>query len=331
MANTGYESSNNDILLKVEDLRIHFEMENEVVEAVNGISFEMRRGETLGFVGETGAGKTTTALGIMRLIQSPPGRIVTGKVIFDNKDLLKISEIGMRKIRGNNISMIFQDPMTSLNPVLTIGDQITEVIRLHNKLSRTDAEKRAVEILEMVGIPGERYNEYPHQFSGGMRQRVVIAIALSCQPDLLIADEPTTALDVTIQAQVLDLMRGLQKKFNTSMLMITHDLGVIAETCDNVAVVYAGQIVEYGSVYQVFDNPSHPYTVGLFNSLPSIENDTRRLKPIEGLVTNPADLPSYCSFYDRCPLRRDSCRDGEPERVEIEPGHYVMCPCHRGN
>lgn len=319
------EKQDRALLLRVRDLRVHFEMENEVVEAVNGISFDLRKGETLGFVGETGAGKTTTALGIMRLIQSPPGRIVAGSVELEGEDLLKKSEAEMRKIRGNKISMIFQDPMTSLNPVLTVGDQIQEVIRLHNDIPDTEAARRTIDMLEMVGIPGERAKEYPHQFSGGMKQRVVIAIALACNPELLIADEPTTALDVTIQAQVLDMMRALRDKIGTSMLMITHDLGVIAETCDKVAVIYAGQIVESGTVWQIFDDPRHPYTQGLFDSLPSLEKDVRRLTPIEGLVPNPADLPPYCSFYDRCRCRRAACLTGEPGRVEVESGHYVMC------
>lgn len=323
----GKEIENGEILLQVKDLRIHFEMEKEVVEAVNGISFDLMKGETLGFVGETGAGKTTTALGIMRLIQTPPGRIAEGSVLLKGEDLLQKSEAEMRKIRGDRIAMIFQDPMTSLNPVLTVGEQIRETIRLNNNISDAESVQRAIQMLEMVGIPGERYNEYPHQFSGGMKQRVVIAIALSCSPELLIADEPTTALDVTIQAQVLAMMRELRDKTGTSMLMITHDLGVIAEMCDKVAIVYAGQVVEYGTVWQVFDNPSHPYTKGLFDSLPSLDKDVHRLKPIEGLVPNPADLPLYCSFYERCACHTDACMAGEPQRVEVEPGHYVMCCC----
>ena len=324
------QAQESSVLLKVKDLRIHFEMEKEIVEAVNGISFEIHKGETLGFVGETGAGKTTTALGIMRLVQSPPGRIVTGSIELNGEDLLQKSEAAMRKIRGNQISMIFQDPMTSLNPVIPVGDQIQEVIQLHNKIPASEAAKRAIDMLEMVGIPGERYNEYPHQFSGGMKQRVVIALALACKPELLIADEPTTALDVTIQAQVLDMMRDLKQKIGTSMLMITHDLGVIAETCDKVAIVYAGQIVEYGTVWHIFDNPQHPYTIGLFGSLPSLNKDVHRLTPIEGLVPNPADLPAYCSFYDRCKSRCVCCKEGEPEMREIEPGHFVACFCTKG-
>lgn len=312
-------------LLDIHNLVIHYETEESVVEAVNGISLHVNEGETLGLVGETGAGKTTTALGILRLIPSPPGRIVQGEIEFCGKDLISASEAEMRKIRGNQISMIFQDPMTALNPALTIGEQVSEVIRLHQKLSREEAMNRACQMLEMVGITAERYHDYPHQFSGGMKQRVVIATALACNPKLLIADEPTTALDVTIQAQVLDMIRSLQAKMNTAMILITHDLGVVAEVCDRVAVIYAGQIVESGSLDQVFLNTKHPYTVGLFGSLPNIKKTARRLKSIKGLVPNPADLPPYCSFYDRCEYRCDRCKDGEPDEVEIESGHFVRC------
>ena len=231
----------------------------------------------------------------------------------------------MRKIRGNQISMIFQDPMTALNPCLTVGEQVSEVIRLHQKLSREEAASRAVQMLEMVGITAERYSDYPHQFSGGMKQRVVIATALACNPRLLIADEPTTALDVTIQAQVLDMIRNLQAKMNTAMILITHDLGVVAEVCSKVAVIYAGEIVEYGTLDQIFLNTKHPYTLGLFGSLPSITQTTRRLKSINGLVPNPADLPPYCSFYDRCEHRCEDCKNGEPGYFEAEPGHFVRC------
>ena len=314
-----------ETLLKVKDLVIHYETEAEVVEAVNGTSFEIKHGETLGLVGETGAGKTTTGLGILKLIQSPPGRIISGSIEFQGEDIIAASESRMRKIRGNSISMIFQDPMTALNPVLTIGEQIAEVVNLHQKCTKVEAAKRAQEMLTMVGIAPERYSDYPHQFSGGMKQRVVIATALACNPKLLIADEPTTALDVTIQAQVLDMIRNLQKELSTAMLLITHDLGVVAETCDNVAVQYAGSIVEYGSLDQVFNNMKHPYTIGLFNSLPNINSDALRLKPITGLMPNPADLPNYCSFYDRCESRCDYCKDGEPDMIEVEPGHTVRC------
>ena len=312
-------------LLHVEDLRVHYELEDEIVEAVNDVSFTLEKGETLGLVGETGAGKTTLALSIMGLIPNPPGRVITGGIYLNGEDLLQKPEAEMRKIRGEKISMIFQDPMTSLNPVLTVGDQIQEVIRLHSKVSAAEATRQAVAMLEMVGIPGERYNEYPHQFSGGMKQRVVIAIALACNPELLIADEPTTALDVTIQAQVLDMMRELKKKLSTSMIMITHDLGVIAETCDRVAIVYAGEIVESGSVYQIFDNPVHPYTKGLFGSLPSIEKDVHRLKPIKGLMPNPTALPEYCSFYERCDYACEACQHTEQKMIEVEPGHFCRC------
>ena len=312
-------------LLSVKDLVIHYETEESVVEAVHGISFEVDAGETLGLVGETGAGKTTTALGLLRLIPSPPGRIVQGEIEFDGKDLIHVSDSEMRKIRGNQISMIFQDPMTALNPCLTVGEQVSEVIRLHQKLSREEAASRAVQMLEMVGITAERYSDYPHQFSGGMKQRVVIATALACNPRLLIADEPTTALDVTIQAQVLDMIRNLQAKMNTAMILITHDLGVVAEVCSKVAVIYASEIVEYGTLDQIFLNTKHPYTLGLFGSLPSITQTTRRLKSINGLVPNPADLPPYCSFYDRCEHRCEDCKNGEPGYFEAEPGHFVRC------
>ena len=312
-------------LLKVQDLVIHYETEESVVEAVNGVSFEVNEGETLGLVGETGAGKTTTALGILRLIPSPPGRVVKGSITFFFFFFTDISEAEMRTIRGNKISMIFQDPMTALNPSITIGEQVAEVIRLHQKTSREEATKRACEMLEMVGITAERYHDYPHQFSGGMKQRVVIATALACGPKLLIADEPTTALDVTIQAQVLDMIRSLQAKTNTAMILITHDLGVVAEICDRVAVIYAGEIVEYGPLDQIFFNTKHPYTLGLFGSIPSVKENTRRLKSIKGLVPNPADLPSYCSFYDRCESRCEHCTNGEPPYIEVEPGHFVRC------
>ena len=256
--------------LQIKDLVIHYETDNGVVEAVNHISVAMKRGETLSLVGETGAGKTTTALGILNLVPNPPGRIIGGEILLDGVDLLKLGIKQMQKIRGSKVSMIFQDPMTSLNPIETVGEQIAEVIRLHNKVGRAEAVSRACEMLEKVGIPAERYMDYPHQFSGGMKQRVVIAIALACGPELLIADEPTSALDVTIQAQVLDTMRQLKEEFKTSVLMITHDLGVVAETSDKVAVMYAGEIVEYGTLRQVFKDTRHPYTRALFNSLPDI-------------------------------------------------------------
>ncbi len=320
----------NSTLLQVKNLVIHYETEEAIVEAVNDVSFEIRTGETLGLVGETGAGKTTTALGILRLIASPPGRIIQGEIWFDGEEITRKSEVQMRKLRGNRISMIFQDPMTALNPALTVGEQVAEVIRLHQKCSKVTAFKRALDMLEMVGIPGERYRDYPHQFSGGMKQRVVIATALACNPRMLIADEPTTALDVTIQAQVLDMVRKLQKKSNTAMLLITHDLGVVAETCDRVAVIYAGQIVETGTLEQVFNRFRHPYTRGLFDSLPSLKTGERRLKPIPGLMPDPSNLPAYCSFYDRCQWRREDCKEGEPPAVEVEPDHVVRCRLVKG-
>jgi len=318
-------------LLKVSDLVVHYELENEVVEAVNGVSFEMDRGETLGIVGETGAGKTTLALSVMRLVPDPPGRVVQGTIALDGEDVLSMTKRDIQQIRGKKVSMIFQDPMTSLNPVQTVGRQIMEVIKLHENCSAAEAVMRATEMLERVGIPGERFNEYPHQFSGGMRQRVVIAIALACSPELLIADEPTTALDVTIQAQILDMMRRLKDDLNTSMIMITHDLGVVAETCDKIAIMYAGELVEYGTAEQIFHRPKHPYTEGLFRSLPSLDKDVDRLRPIPGLMPDPTKLPNHCSFYDRCESACGACLRGEPPVIEPEPGHIVRCcRCGRG-
>ena len=314
-----------DKFLSIRDLTIHYASGKRTVRAVNGISFDIEKGKTLGLVGETGAGKTTTALGILNLIPKPPGKIVSGEIIFEGEDLLKKSKKEMRKIRGNKISMIFQDPMTSLDPVVTVGDQIAEVIRLHQATSRKEAQQKAVDMLELVGIPGERYNEYPHQFSGGMKQRVIIAIALACHPSLLIADEPTTALDVTIQAQILELMANLRREFGSSMLLITHDLGVVAEVCDNVAIMYAGEIVEYGDLRHIYRNASHPYTEGLFGSIPNLNDETDRLKPIRGLMPDPADLPAGCSFAPRCPYATDRCRAEDPATYEIEPGHLVKC------
>lgn len=312
-------------LLSVRNLAIQYTTDEEVVRAVNGIDFDLCAGETMGLVGETGAGKTTTALGIMRLIPQPPGQIVDGGVFLNGVDLLKVSEHKMREHRGKDISMIFQDPMTSLNPVMTVGEQIAEVVRLHEKISRAGAMKKAAEMLEMVGIPSERMSEYPHQFSGGMKQRVVIAIALACTPQLIIADEPTTALDVTIQAQVLALMSDLQKKFQTAMLLITHDLGVVAEVCDKVSIMYAGQIVESGPIEKIYEETAHPYTKGLFGSLPSISSKVKRLSPINGLMPDPSNLPPGCPFHPRCPRACKACESHEPVRTEISPGHFVRC------
>lgn len=317
-------------LLNIEDLAIHYITEDGTVKAVNGIDIKLNKGETLGLVGETGAGKTTTALGIMRLIPDPPGKIMNGKIEFEGKDLLNIPEEEMRMIRGNKVSMIFQDPMTSLNPVMSVGDQISEVIEIHQNLNKQEAMKKAEEMLELVGIPGARVNDYPHQFSGGMKQRVVIAIALACNPQLLIADEPTTALDVTIQAQVLDLMNNLKQEFNTAMILITHDLGVVSEVCDKVAIMYAGEIIETASLEQLFENPRHPYTLGLFGSIPNLEEETDRLQPIKGLMPDPTNLPTGCKFHPRCPYATDICSKQEPKGTAIEDGHKVKCLIYEG-
>lgn len=312
-------------LLEIKDLNIHYVTEEGTVKAVNHMNLEVNVGETLGLVGETGAGKTTTALGIMQLIADPPGKIVGGEIIYEGEDLLKYTEAQMRKVRGNKISMIFQDPMTSLNPVLTVGEQIAEVILLHQKVSKADSVIKAQQMLETVGIPGDRYKDFPHQFSGGMKQRVVIAIALACNPQLLIADEPTTALDVTIQAQVLELMNKLKVEFNTSMIMITHDLGIVAEVCDKVAIMYAGSVVEYTTKEHLFNEPAHPYTVGLFNSIPDIDSDDDRLIPIKGLMPDPTNLPNGCPFNPRCPKVMDICKIKAPPEIMIKENHMVKC------
>lgn len=312
-------------LMELRNLEIQYKTDRGVVRAVNGVDLQIRKGETVGLVGETGAGKTTTALGIMRLVPNPPGEIVGGEVLWKGKNLSKLSPKEMRKIRGSQISMIFQDPMTSLNPVITIGEQVAEVIRLHNHVSKAEADIMAQKILKQVGILPERFHEYPHQFSGGMRQRVVIAIALACKPSLLIADEPTTALDVTIQAQVLTLMAELKKEFDTSMLLITHDLGVVAEVCDWVAVMYGGQIVEQGPLRKVFKSASHPYTEGLFGSIPDIHAKVNRLKPIIGNMPDPTDLPAGCYFADRCPYCTEECRQKPIENHTIDGDHTVRC------
>ena len=312
-------------LLELKDVTIHYFTDGGVVRAVNDIDLSLEKGETMGLVGETGAGKTTTALGIMGLVPDPPGKVVSGEILFEGDDLLKDTQSQLRHHRGKDISMIFQDPMTSLNPIMTVGDQIAEVIRIHEKLSRKDANTKAAEILEMVGIPAERMGEYPHQFSGGMKQRVVIAIALACSPKLIIADEPTTALDVTIQAQVLELMHNLQQKLGTAMLLITHDLGVVADNCNSVAIMYAGQIVEKGSLEDVYDHTMHPYTKGLFGSLPSLSLKTKRLKPIKGLMPDPANLPTGCPFHPRCPDCMEICKSRMPVKTEVAPGHVVRC------
>ena len=311
--------------IEIKDLVVEYRTRSGVVQALNGLSLSIEKGKTLGLVGETGAGKTTAGLAVLGLIPSPPGVIVSGEILLNGKDLRALTDKEMDQIRGDAVAMIFQDPMTSLNPVMTVGDQIAEAIKIHEGLNHGDALKKAEEMLEMVGIPRERAKEYPHQFSGGMKQRVVIAIALSCTPGLLIADEPTTALDVKIQAQVLEMMKGLKEKYEMSMLMITHDLGIVAEICDEVSVVYAGRVVEHGTLADVFDNTRHPYTEGLFNSLPNIENQAEKLKPIRGLMPDPTDLPLGCPFYPRCDHAMEICRTKKPPKVYRNETHFVEC------
>jgi len=314
-------------LLRVEDLKTYFYTHEGVVKAVDGISFTINKGETLGLVGESGCGKSVTALSIMRLIQSPPGKIVSGKIFLEGTNLLELSEKEMRNIRGCKISMIFQEPMTSLDPMFTIGSEIMEVLKLHQNLKKNDARKKAIESLLTVKFPDpeKRIDDYPHELSGGMRQRVMIAMALSCNPALLIADEPTTALDVTIQAQILKLISELRKKFNTSVLLITHDLGVIAKTCDNVALMYAGYMVEYTDVHTFFKKPMHPYAQALMKSIPRLDTDTERLKIIQGLVPNLLDLPEGCPFHPRCEYCFEPCTKKLPPLLQIGQHHWVRC------
>ncbi|MBR2766142.1 MAG: ABC transporter ATP-binding protein, partial [Blautia sp.] len=314
----------NDIL-KIEGLTVEYRSGNRHVHAVNGLDLEVGEGEALGFVGETGAGKTTTALSILRILPDPPAKVLGGKVLFKGQDLFKLSEGEMRAIRGEEIAMIFQDPMTSLDPVKTVGDQICEMILLHRHCSRKEAWQLAGDMLETVGIDRERAGEYPHQFSGGMKQRVVIAIALSCNPSLLIADEPTTALDVTIQAQILELMKDLKKKYQSSMIMITHDLGIVAEICEKVAIMYAGGVLEYGSVFDIYKDPRHPYTHALFDSIPDVNKEQDRLKVITGLPPDPANIPEGCPFHPRCPHCMERCRTEKPEKVQVNENHWVRC------
>ena len=314
-------------LLEIRDLTVEYHTNGGVVHAVNGLNLEVAPKETLGFVGETGAGKTTTALSILNLLPHPQGKVISGSIKYNGEEILNKSNKDMTRIRGEKISMIFQDPMTSLNPVMTVGDQIAEGIRLHDHLSKADAHKKALEMLKTVGIRPERASDYPHQFSGGMKQRVVIAIALACNPELLIADEPTTALDVTIQAQMLELMKGLKEQYDTSMIMITHDLGIVAEICDKVAIMYAGNVVEYGDKVDIFtpEKPHHPYTVGLFDSIPDIYHEQEELKIIKGLTPDPTDLPSGCTFHPRCPYACEECSKQMPKHLEVEPGHTISC------
>ncbi|MGL6200864.1 MAG: ABC transporter ATP-binding protein [Lachnospiraceae bacterium] len=313
--------------LSIENLSVTYTADDETVYAVDGLNLEIGRGETLGLVGETGAGKTTTALGILRLLPERVGKITGGSIIFQDTDLVQAPDQQMRMLRGDSISMIFQDPMTSLNPVITVGDQIAEVLQMHNKdkLSHEQIWARVDEILSLVGLPPERKDEYPHQFSGGMKQRIVIAIALACQPQLLLADEPTTALDVTIQAQVLAMMKELQARLGTAMLLITHDLGVVAQTCDRVAIMYAGEIIEIGTVEQVFDDGAHhPYTIGLFGSIPNLKKSTRRLSPIDGLMPDPTVIYTGCKFAERCPWREAVCEEKKPQNYSVE-GRVIKC------
>ena len=325
------EGSTGDPILEVNNLRTYFYTKEGEVPAVDGVDFELQKGETLGLVGESGSGKSVSALSALRLVPSPPGEIVDGEILFEGKDLTRLSESEMRKIRGNDISMIFQEPMTSLNPVYTVGDQIIEAITLHQDVEYAEARQMAIEMLRKVGIPApdQRVDEYPHQMSGGMKQRVMIAMALACNPKLLIADEPTTALDVTIQAQILELLKELQDDLDMSILFITHDLGVVAETCDYVAVMYGGRVVEYGDVETIFENPSHPYTIGLFSSLPQIEVKHRkredRLYVIPGMVPSPQDFPSGCRFRDRCEFATEQCADLPPQEELAEPKHMSAC------
>ena len=312
-------------LLEIKDLSIQFRTDKAVMRAVNDVSLSIYEGRTLGLVGETGAGKTTTALGILNLIAKPQGEITSGEIIYKDGNLLELPERQMRMIRGNEISMIFQDPMTALNPIHTVGDQIAEVIALHESCSKQEAHEKAKQMLERVGIPADRANEYPHQFSGGMKQRVVIAIALACDPLLLIADEPTTALGVTIQAQVMEMINQLKKNHNTAMLLITHDLGIVADSCDDVAIMYAGEIVECGTAEHIFEQTAHPYTVGLFDSIPRLDVEVERLKPIHGLMPDPAALPEGCKFNPRCTKCTERCCQEAPKLREIAPGHFVRC------
>lgn len=314
-----------EMLLEIRNLCIEYVTAEATIYAVQGLDLSLEKGRTLGLVGETGAGKTTMAKGVMRLLPDPPTRVSSGQVLFKGEDLLQAEEKTLRGIRGNNISMIFQDPMTSLNPVLTVGDQIAEGIILHQHKNRRQAMELAGDMLELVGIERIRLRDYPHQFSGGMKQRVVIAMALSCNPELLIADEPTTALDVTIQAQVLRLIKGLQQRYDTSMILITHDLGIVAEICDDVAIMYAGRVMERGSKEAIFTDARHPYTKGLFDCIPDLYADQSKLRPIKGLMPDPAKLPVGCPFAPRCTFVSERCHTEMPPPVETASGHMVRC------
>ncbi|MCQ4727197.1 ABC transporter ATP-binding protein [Anaerotignum faecicola] len=313
-------------LLEIKNLSVEYHTDDDDVFAVNNVNLSIDKGETLGFVGETGAGKTTTCLSIMRLLPQKIGEVTSGDIFLNGESLMNKSEPEMRAIRGNEVSMIFQDPMTSLNPVYTVGEQIAEVIQLHNpKLNKADVEQRVDEMFTMVGLPCERKGEFPHQFSGGMKQRIVIAMALACEPNLILADEPTTALDVTIQAQVLEMMKDLKEKLNTAMILVTHDLGIVAQTCDHVAVMYAGEIIENGTVEDIFEGEKHhPYTVGLFGSIPDLTSKAPRLNPIDGMMPDPSNLPKGCKFNPRCPHCMEVCKEKEPSET-LNGAHMIKC------
>ena len=322
-------SNEKELVLDIRDLVVHFEVDGDVIKAVNDVTIQLEKGKTLGLVGETGAGKTTTALAALNLVPDPPGIIKNGTIKVCGKDMRSLTPKELEQVRGDDIAMIFQDPMTSLNPVLTVGFQIAESIRIHEpELSSKQAYEKALDMLELVGIDRNRGSEYPHQFSGGMKQRVVIAIALACNPKMLIADEPTTALDVTIQAQVLEMMKGLRDKFQTGMIMITHDLGIVAEICDEVAVMYAGRIVEKGTLDDVFNRTRHPYTEGLFNSLPNINDRKAKLQPIPGLMPDPTNLPVGCAFAPRCKYATEACKQAQPVARQISDTHMVACSAY---
>jgi len=318
----------NNILLSVQDLKVYFSGNEKVARALDGISYDVRKGETICLVGESGCGKTVSALAVLRIVPQPPGEVMGGKILFNGQDLLELSEEDMQKIRGNHIAMVFQEPMTSLNPVFTIGDQIKETIQIHEQLGKNEILRRCIQILKDVGIPSpeNRLNDYPHQLSGGQRQRVMIAMALACNPDLVIADEPTTALDVTIQVQILDLFKELQEKRNMSLVYITHDLGVVANIADRIYVMYSGNIVEQGSAHDIFHNPCHPYTQGLLASLPSLKKRGSTLHSIPGAVPDPAYKPSGCPFHPRCEYATGICRSQFPEMCDCRDGHLSRCP-----
>ena len=324
--NTQNLNGQNEEILKIRDLNVIYDTDEGIVNALNGVDIDLKKGETLGLVGETGAGKTTMALSILKLLPNKVGIIKKGEIFIEGEDIIGLSEEKMRHIRGNTVSMIFQDPMTSLNPVFKVGEQVADTFKYHNKsLSKSEIDKKVDEMFELVGLPPERKNEYPHQFSGGMKQRIVIAMALACQPKLLLADEPTTALDVTIQAQILTLMHSLKDRLGTAMILITHDLGIVAHNCDKVAVMYAGEIIESGDLKDIFKGDKHhPYTIGLFGSIPDLKSDSNRLHPIDGLMPDPSNLPDGCKFNPRCKECKEICRTKNPEAF-IEGSHMIKC------